>query len=423
MARIVRHYRGARPDLPRRERLPRPGDGALRRGDRARPRRTRRARRCFERVAASAIACDADRHEPSARPRTSRIVDGPLAARSLRFGAPHRPRHGPADDVQPRRRVRHRPPRARGRRAGARRHRHLRSALRDRHDRELRPHDRVDGADRAAPRRAATRAACARSPGSRSSWSARSRSSSASSRSPSARAIIARASSARRARSPSSATRYLRVILGRRFSIFFLLQLTAIQRALGSAKTPVALLVLLQRPEPLPRGARSSTARATRRRCSRGGRRSRARSTSRGMELVGAAWATVIARTITLVPGRRGSSCAASTCSAARARTRPDRAVLGEICRIAWPSSTQLVVRMLAMLVTHSLVARAFTTADDQTRHHRARHRLPPRDDGPLRRDGLGQRRADLRRPEPRRRADAARASGAAGSPRSTTSR
>jgi Na+-driven multidrug efflux pump len=38
-------------------------------------------------------------------------------------------------------------------------------------------------------------------------------------------------------------TQYLRVSSGGAFSIFFLLQLTSIQRALGSAKTPVALLV------------------------------------------------------------------------------------------------------------------------------------------------------------------------------------
>jgi Na+-driven multidrug efflux pump len=45
----------------------------------------------------------------------------------------------------------------------------------------------------------------------------------------------------------------------------------------------------------------------------------------------------------------------------------PDRAVLREIFGVAWPASTQFVVRMAAMLVTHSLVARAFTTLQDQT--------------------------------------------------------
>jgi Na+-driven multidrug efflux pump len=41
--------------------------------------------------------------------------------------------------------------------------------------------------------------------------------------------------------------------------------------------------------------------------------------------------------------------------------------VLRQIVHIAWPSSAQLVVRILAMLLTHALVARAFTTANDQT--------------------------------------------------------
>jgi Na+-driven multidrug efflux pump len=37
------------------------------------------------------------------------------------------------------------------------------------------------------------------------------------------------------------------------------------------------------------------------------------------------------------------------------------------IVKLGWPSSAQLVVRILAMLVTHSLVARAFTTPTDQS--------------------------------------------------------
>ena len=37
------------------------------------------------------------------------------------------------------------------------------------------------------------------------------------------------------------------------------------------------------------------------------------------------------------------------------------------IVRLGWPSSAQLVMRIAAMLLTHSLVARAFTTEQDQT--------------------------------------------------------
>ncbi len=41
--------------------------------------------------------------------------------------------------------------------------------------------------------------------------------------------------------------------------------------------------------------------------------------------------------------------------------------ILRSIWRIGWPSSTQLVVRITAMLFVHSLVARAYTSAEDQT--------------------------------------------------------
>ena len=158
---------------------------------------------------------------------------------------------------------------------------------------------------------------------------------------------------------------YFRVNSGGAFSIFFLLQLTAIQRALGSAKTPAALLVgsnvlnlllavlLVYGPGPAPPVFAWATPIAAALHIPR-------------MELVGAAWATVIARTVFLVPvavnlirrfdvleriGQRG----------------PDRETLRAIWTLAWPSSTQLVVRMSAMVVTHSLVARAFTTETDQT--------------------------------------------------------
>jgi Na+-driven multidrug efflux pump len=45
----------------------------------------------------------------------------------------------------------------------------------------------------------------------------------------------------------------------------------------------------------------------------------------------------------------------------------PDLALIGRVLRLAWPSSAELVVRMCAMLLTHALVARAFTTATDQS--------------------------------------------------------
>jgi Na+-driven multidrug efflux pump len=45
----------------------------------------------------------------------------------------------------------------------------------------------------------------------------------------------------------------------------------------------------------------------------------------------------------------------------------PDWTRILHVLRLAWPSSAELVVRMCAMLLTHALVARAFTTATDQS--------------------------------------------------------
>jgi Na+-driven multidrug efflux pump len=48
-------------------------------------------------------------------------------------------------------------------------------------------------------------------------------------------------------------------------------------------------------------------------------------------------------------------------------RSAPHSGTIASIVRLGWPSSAQLVVRILAMLLTHSLVARAYTTATDQS--------------------------------------------------------
>jgi putative MATE family efflux protein len=161
------------------------------------------------------------------------------------------------------------------------------------------------------------------------------------------------------------ATRYLRVNTAGSFSIFFLLQLTNVQRALGSAKTPVALLVggnifnvflavlLIFGPGPEPAflgwaGGVAQTLHIPR------------------LGMVGAAWASIIARCLVLVPnviilarrfdvfppkGRRG----------------PDWNELKRIASVAWPSSAQFFLRISAMLFINSLVARFFTTQEDQT--------------------------------------------------------
>ncbi len=161
------------------------------------------------------------------------------------------------------------------------------------------------------------------------------------------------------------ATRYLRVILAGSGTMFMLLQLTSIQRALGSSKTPVALLVLgnvfnvifavvcLFGPDGPsgPLGWGSGLAKLLH---------------VPAMGMVGAAWATVFARALVLVPsffvlvrrfdvlpkpGDRGL----------------DRKAIRELMTLAWPTSAQFVLRITAMLLINSLVARFYSTEADQT--------------------------------------------------------
>lgn len=160
---------------------------------------------------------------------------------------------------------------------------------------------------------------------------------------------------------------YLRVIVGGSFSIFFLLQLTSMMRALGSAKSPVAILVggnalnlvlaiLLvygqgERPAvlawslPLARALHAPR-----------------------MELVGAAWATVIARSLALLPAIAWLASARGDhiFRPKKEWRRPDREELARIWAIGWPSSTQFVVRVGAFVATSAMIAHAFTTATDQ---------------------------------------------------------
>jgi putative MATE family efflux protein len=162
------------------------------------------------------------------------------------------------------------------------------------------------------------------------------------------------------------ATRYLRVIVGGSFSIFFLLQLTTIQRALGSSKTPVSLLVvgnvlnvffailLIFGPIPL-HPALAWVAELA-----------RVAHVPR-MGMVGAAWATVIARSIVLVPNVVILARRFKIVRPPPGERGPDARALRKLASIAWPSSAQFVIRIAAMLLVNSLVARFFTTQDDQT--------------------------------------------------------
>jgi putative MATE family efflux protein len=159
--------------------------------------------------------------------------------------------------------------------------------------------------------------------------------------------------------------RYFRLIGGGSFTIFLLLHLTTLQRALGSSKTPVAILLganvlnlllavlLIYGPGEAPAAFGWGPAFANALHLPR-------------LELMGAAWATLLARGVMLIPllclvtYRLGLFDRPS-------RGAPDRGIIGNIISLGWPSSAQLVVRILAMLLTHSLVARAYTTAEDQS--------------------------------------------------------
>jgi len=84
------------------------------------------------------------------------------------------------------------------------------------------------------------------------------------------------------------------------------------------------------------------------------------------MELVGAAWATVIARCIGLIPifyisFRRFGLFAASD------RAAPDLGQMRRIWDIGWPTSSQLVVRVLAIFVVVAVAQRLYTTEGDQS--------------------------------------------------------
>lgn len=161
------------------------------------------------------------------------------------------------------------------------------------------------------------------------------------------------------------ATRYLRVGMVGSFSIYFLLQLTTIQRALGSAKTPVALLVFgnilnlflavlfIFGPGPAPAWLHWATDLA------------RAWGIPK-MGMLGAAWASIVARVVVLVPN--------VIILAKRFDIFPPRGQrsfrwpeIKGIIDLAWPSSIQFVLRISAMLLVNSLVARYYTTAEDQT--------------------------------------------------------
>jgi putative MATE family efflux protein len=162
----------------------------------------------------------------------------------------------------------------------------------------------------------------------------------------------------------SRGTDYLTVVMGGGITMFLMLHCASLLRAVGSSKTPVVLLLLGNAlnflfavlfvygtgdaPEFLAWGPRLSRVLGVPR-----------------LELFGAGVATLLARALVLLPLL---FFAAKRLGFVRGTTHllPNPPVLRQLLRLAWPSSAELVVRMLAMLLTHALVARAFTTATDQ---------------------------------------------------------
>ncbi|NOY90445.1 MAG: MATE family efflux transporter [Deltaproteobacteria bacterium] len=160
------------------------------------------------------------------------------------------------------------------------------------------------------------------------------------------------------------AVAYLEVMLGGCFSIFFLLQVTALLRALGHAKTAAALLVggnalnlvldvffvFGSGPAPAPFGFGPPIAAALH---------------IPRLGVVGAAWATLIARSVPVVIGlvliarRRGGP------RFHRVYLRPRWREISAILHIAWPSSLELMLRVAAVLAFLALVASRFTTTSD----------------------------------------------------------
>ncbi len=159
---------------------------------------------------------------------------------------------------------------------------------------------------------------------------------------------------------------YLRVVLGGCFSIILLLQLTAIMRALGHAKTAASLLVagnalnillnvfFIYGPGPAPWifawGAPVAEALGIPR-----------------MGVIGAAWASLIGRSVPVAVGlwlllrRRGGPRFHPI------YLRPHAKELSAILKIGWPSSAQLVLRVGVILFIIALINAEFTTTGDQS--------------------------------------------------------
>lgn len=158
---------------------------------------------------------------------------------------------------------------------------------------------------------------------------------------------------------------YLKITMAGSGSIFLLLHLITIQRALGSSKTPISMLVfanafnlvlavlLVYGPGEAPTvfawGPPIADALGLPR-----------------LELAGAAWATVLARLFALVPTfiicyRRHGLFRRDS------RRAPCPNIMRRVWDVGWPTSSQLVVRILAVLALIAFAQRGYTTDTDQS--------------------------------------------------------
>lgn len=153
---------------------------------------------------------------------------------------------------------------------------------------------------------------------------------------------------------------YLRVILGGSASVFLMFQITSVMRALGNSRVPlltfaggnvlnlVLAVLMVYGPGEAPTVF------------SWGPPIARALGIPR-MEVQGAAWATVIARTVACVVPllilRRSLKVREHG-----ATMRPPPELTRSIVALAWPTSAQFVVRVVSVLFVTALVHHAYTT-------------------------------------------------------------
>ncbi|MCA9562881.1 MAG: MATE family efflux transporter [Myxococcales bacterium] len=152
---------------------------------------------------------------------------------------------------------------------------------------------------------------------------------------------------------------YLKIIVGHSWTIFFLLHLTAVMRALGDAKWPTIILIAANvlnifldvlfvygpgdAPAAFAWGAPIAAALGIPR-----------------MGVDGAAWATVIARAVGVLWAAVLLMRYKNGPRFVRSEMRPTRAELTRLIRIGAPSSAQFLVRISGVLVVLSLVARIY---------------------------------------------------------------